>query len=239
MRKTKIFLAGITSLFLLGATLPAFAQVGEQRNDFAIGFNAGINMNTVSFSPTVKQNSLNGMTGGFTARYISEKYFSIICGVQLEVNYSQKGWDEKFTDSSNNTITTRGYRHKMNYIEIPFLSHLGFGKEHGTQFYVLAGPQIGFLINDAEEKTGEWTDVTLSETESAVYGKAIENKFSYGITGGLGMELKTKKLGNFLIEGRYYYELSDFFKTTKSDYFSRAANMTLCAKITYLFNLSK
>ncbi|MFA6813741.1 MAG: PorT family protein, partial [Bacteroidaceae bacterium] len=62
MRKTNIFLAGVISLFLFGAKLPAFAQVGEQRHDFAIGFNAGINMNTVSFSPTIKQNSLNGMT---------------------------------------------------------------------------------------------------------------------------------------------------------------------------------
>ncbi len=41
-----------------------------------------------------KIKNLMGINGGLTARYISEKYFSMICGVQLELNYSQHGWDE-------------------------------------------------------------------------------------------------------------------------------------------------
>lgn len=64
----------------------------------------------------------------------------------------------------------------------------------------------------------------------------MENKFDYGITGGAGLELRTKA-GNFLIEGRYYYALSDFYKSTKKDYFSRSAHGTIVAKITYLFDL--
>ncbi|MFW9623406.1 MAG: PorT family protein, partial [Bacteroides graminisolvens] len=46
-------------------------------------------------------------------------------------------------------------------------------------------------------------------------------------------------VGNFLVEGRYYYALSDFYKTTKKDDFSRAAHSILSARITYLFDLSK
>ena len=64
------------------------------------------------------------------------------------------------------------------------------------------------------------------------------NKFDYGITGGAGLELRTKA-GNFLVEGRYYYALSDFYKSTKKDYFSRSAHGTIVAKITYLFDLKK
>jgi len=60
----------------------------------------------------------------------------------------------------------------------------------------------------------------------------------YGITGGAGLELRTKA-GNFLVEGRYYYALSDFYKSTKKDYFSRSAHGTIVAKITYLFDLKK
>lgn len=37
-----------------------------------------------------------GITGGLTARYISEKYFAMICGAQVELNISQRGWDELF-----------------------------------------------------------------------------------------------------------------------------------------------
>ena len=46
------------------------------------------------------------------------------------------------------------------------------------------------------------------------HDKNVENKFDYGITGGAGLELRTKA-GNFLVEGRYYYALSDFYKSTK------------------------
>ena len=76
------------AILLAGITLPAKAQIGEQRHNFAIGINGGANYSTVSFQPTIKQNGLLGITGGVTARYISEKYFAMICGAQLELNFS-------------------------------------------------------------------------------------------------------------------------------------------------------
>ena len=79
------------AILLAGITLPAKAQIGEQRHNFAIGINGGANYSTVSFQPTIKQNGLLGITGGVTARYISEKYFAMICGAQLELNFSQRG----------------------------------------------------------------------------------------------------------------------------------------------------
>ena len=56
---------------------PSFAQVGEYRNDFAIGGSAGYTMSNIAFVPTVPQGELGGLTFGFTARYTCEKYFSI------------------------------------------------------------------------------------------------------------------------------------------------------------------
>ena len=73
-------------------TLPATAQLGEERHNFAVGINGGLNMNSVSFDPKIKQNTLNGMEMGVTMRYMSEKYFKMMCGVQMEINYSQRGW---------------------------------------------------------------------------------------------------------------------------------------------------
>jgi len=221
-------IALILLFFIL--SLPLHAQIGEQRHNFAIGFSGGLNFNKVSFSPTVRQKNLSGITGGFTARYISEKYFKMICGAQLEVNFSQQGWDEYYQDYPD-----LHYTRKMNYVEIPFLAHLAWGKERGMQFFINAGPQIGFLINDSEQKSGNWNNYNL---EIQQHGKKIENKFDYGITGGLGLELRTKA-GNFLLEGRYYYALSDFYNTTKRDYFSRAAHGVITAKLTYLFDLHK
>ncbi len=94
MIKIKPFL--IATLLLTGFALPATAQIGEARNNLSVGFNGGVNLNSASFTPTIKQNSLMGITGGLTARYISEKYFAMICGAQVELNISQRGWDQLF-----------------------------------------------------------------------------------------------------------------------------------------------
>ena len=66
----------------------------------------------------------------------------------------------------------------------------------------------------------------------------IQNKFDYGITAGLGVEL-TSKVGHFLVEGRYYYGLSDIYKNSKKDVFSRSNNGVIYAKLTYLFDVKK
>ena len=211
MIKIKTFL--LATLLLTGLVFPATAQIGEPRSNFSVGVNGGVNLNSASFTPTIKQNSLMGITGGLTARYISEKYFAMICGAQVELNISQRGWDELFEmeDENGQTIKVPGktYTRKMTYVDIPFLAHLAFGRERGLQFFVHAGPQIGFLIGESE--TIEGIDMnTLSNTQKAIYGVKIQNKFDYGITGGGGVELRTKKAGSFLVEGRYYFALSDF-----------------------------
>lgn len=244
MTKIKPFL--IAALLLVGLALPATAQIGEPRSNLSVGINGGVNLNSASFTPTIKQNTLMGITGGLTGRYISEKYFAMICGAQVELNFSQRGWDELFEivsfDDNGNEVTTkdpsRSYTRKMTYVDIPFLAHLAFGRDRGLQFFIHAGPQISFLISESE--TIEGIDMNnLTNTQKAVYGVKIQNKFDYGIAGGGGVELRTKKAGNFLVEGRYYFALSDFYSTTKKDYFARAAHGTITIKLTYLFDLKK
>lgn len=221
----------VFSIFTLSLST-SYAQIGEQRHNFAFGVNGGMTFSKVNFNPTIRQNSLSGITGGVTARYISERYFKMICGAQLEVNFSQYGWSEYYEDYPD-----LKYSRKMNYVEIPFLAHLAFGKERGMQIFIHAGPQIAFFLNDKKTQSGDW-DGNNNNITAKQHDMDIQNKFDYGITGGLGMELRTKA-GNFLVEGRYYYALSDFYKTTKRDYFSRAANGVITAKVTYLFDLKK
>lgn len=240
MTKIKSLLIGF--VLLAGIALPAHAQLGEQRHNFAIGVNGGMNYSTASFQPTIKQNGLMGITGGITARYISEKYFAMICGAQIEINYSQRGWDEEFkteSDTPGEVTFTKddSYTRTMHYLEIPFLAHLAFGKDKGAQFFVNIGPQIGFMISEKEKRTGDWSEADRYPNEQ--YGKKIENKFDYGIAGGAGLEIRTKKAGNFLIEGRYYFGLADFYKSTKKDPFARSAHNVISARITYLFDLKK
>lgn len=153
----------------------------------------------------------------------------------MEVNFAQRGWDESYED-----YPELSYTRTMNYVEVPFLAHLAFGRERGMQFFIHAGPQIGFLLSDSEKIDGDW-DRMLGLGANLVteqHGKAIDNKFDYGIAAGAGVELRTKA-GNFLLEGRYYYGLSDFYNSTKKDYFSRSAHNIISVKLTYLFDLKK
>lgn len=230
----------ILSLFILISTLRSEAQIGDPRNNIAVGFSGGVALNTIGFDPTIKQNMHIGPTFGITARFTSEKYFNTYCALQVELNYATLGWKENILDSDSQPLPD-SYQRDQRYVQLPVLARLGWGKEkRGLMGYVLAGPQVGYCIG---EKT-KASNFTLDDEGNplrpngmfAQYGKEIERKFDYGITAGAGIELGTK-IGRFLIEGRYYYGLSDIFKNSKKDTFGRSNNGTIYAKMTYLIDI--
>ena len=222
----------LTTIIAIALAIATKAQIEEPRNIFELGVSGGLNLSSMEFQPTVRQFRLQGAGGGVSMRYTSEKYFSMICAAQLEVNFSQRGWEEDFDDKTKNS-----YSRCLNYVEIPFMAHLAFGKEpHGLQFFINLGPQIGFLLDDSEKYEGEWAIESRPTATQAIYGKEINNRFDYGIVGGAGLELKTKA-GNFFIEGRYYYGLGDIFNNSKTDDFGRSANTTISARIGYSVRL--
>ena len=226
----------IVSALACFLTLPIMAQLGEERSNLAVGVNLGMNMTKVDFSPRIKQKSHNGMAFGVTARYMCEKYFNMMCGIQAEINYTQRGWKEDIDDGSENT-----YSRTMNYIEVPLLAHLAFGKDaldKGVKFFINMGPQVAYFLSEKEKMSEEWNPAYRPNGVNQQYGKWVENKFDYGLLGGLGVELSTKA-GHFLLEGRYYYGLADFWGSTKKDEFGRSGHSYMGVKLTYLFDITK
>ena len=69
------------TLLALWLSLPLHAQTGEPRHNLSIGVNGGVNMSSVTFSPKIKQKNLMGPSFGLTARYISERWFGMLCGL--------------------------------------------------------------------------------------------------------------------------------------------------------------
>ena len=121
---------------------------------------------------------------------------------------------------------------------MPILVNLGFGKERGgVKGCILAGPHLGFCLGENEVKSGEFDDLLPRQIE--LHDKAIEKKFDYGITLGLGMDISTKNGHHFTLEGRYGLSLSNIFKSTKQDTFSRSANNVITVKVAYLFDILK
>lgn len=216
--------------------LSALAQVGEPRTDLAVGVNGGFVMNRVTFNPSVRQTFKNGATFGVTARYTCEKYFSMLCAFQGEVNYSQAGWKEKSTTGDNT------YQRTVHYVQVPLLANLGFGKERGgVKGFLVVGPQLGFCIGETEKTTGDGSGYVPYQLDGLKnqHELKVQKKFEYGITGGLGMDVSTKKGHHFIVEGRYFYGLSDIFSNSKKDPFGRSANSTIIAKVSYLFDIKK
>ncbi len=226
------------------------AQVGEYRTDFAVGVNGGYMLSKVGFMPEVPQKMLGGLTGGLTMRYTCEKYFKSICAIVAEVNLAQTGWTEDITDEDRQPIfytddtqklNPLSYERKMTYVQIPLMARMGWGRERkGFQFFFQVGPQIGFFLSESTSTnvvTGKATQTARTSPVVAQDTMAVEKKFDYGIAGGLGLEFSHRKLGHFLIEGRYYYGLGDIYGNSKSDYFGRSNFGQIVIKATYLFDL--
>ncbi|MBR5706111.1 MAG: PorT family protein [Bacteroidaceae bacterium] len=222
-------------LFTLAfAVTTVSAQVGDPRNTLSFGVSGGMGTSRVSFIPSIKQTLSLGPTFGVSVRHVSEKYFFMICGTQLECNIANRGWTELIEDGSGNE-----YTRVSTYVEVPFLAHIGFGREYrGFQGHINLGPQVGYLLTEKEIYGGQkpWDISNRPNQVTAQYGKATENKLDYGITASVGLEMRTG-LGNFGIEGRYYFGLGNIFGITKRDYFARCANSTISVRATYSFNL--
>lgn len=237
------FLRSAALILSMATAIPLTAQVGEARHDFAVGFNGGMAMNTVSFDPTIRQSMHSGPTFGLTMRYTCEKYFTMVCAIQVEVNYAKLGWKENITDYNDQPLPDRYQRHH-HYIQVPVLARLGWGREErGMMGYLVAGPQIGYCFSETTEQSEEWTLTSTGVPNRpnnmyAQYSMPLERKLDYGITAGIGGELNTKA-GHFMLEGRYYYGLSDLFGNSKKDTFARSANGAIVAKLTYLFSIKK
>lgn len=229
--------------------LSAMAQIGEHRNTLAIGVNGGYNLTNIRFTPKVVQGMKGGLNGGFTIRYTTEKYFSTIASVMAEVNYSQMGWKEDIKDIDDKPVinATTGvaeeYSRTINYIQIPFMAHLAWGKEQkGFNFFLNAGPQFGIYLSESSKSNFEWADRNMSDRANTVVAQdtmSVENKLDYGITAGVGMEYSHPRLGHFTLEARFYYGLGNIYGDSKRDYFGSSNFGTITVKLGYLFDITK
>jgi hypothetical protein len=230
MKATKL----LATLVLCAAPALLKAQVGQPRNDFAVGVNGGYLINRVSFNPTIKQNWKGGETFGISLRYTCEKYFSAVCAVVAEVNYANMGWKE-LIETSDET-----YSRDVRYVQVPLFARLGWGRERrGAQFFFQVGPQLNYCIGEKAHLGGDWTVDNPGRRPNGIveqYTLDVENKFEYGIVAGLGVELSTRA-GHFLLDGRYFYGLSDMFHNGKKDPFGRSANGAIQLKLSYLFDI--
>ena len=215
---------GIIALFIF---LWYGGQTYSQTNNFvpewSYGVNAGCTFSKVGFNSylSIPQVVLKQFTGGIMVRYISESHF----GIQAELNYSQRGWKEQ-TD----TVHVNRYARSLSYLELPLLTHIYFNLAKPVRLFVNLGPQISYYIGEKEIDR----EVNNPEQITSYYDVSVQHPFEYGLKGTMGLEFRTKT-GSIILDGRYYYGLSDIFNNTKADLFQASHNQVLGVNLTYLF----
>lgn len=200
-------------LFLLVAARAA-AQPRYVEPEMYVGAHGGIMASMVVFKPTVTQSALRpywGGNAGLVFRYAGHKY----CGLQVELNWMQRGWHETDTD----------YRRRQDYLELPFLTHIYFGKHY--RGFVNLGPQIGFLIHESEINR---------PAEVSPQHLPADNKFDWGVAGGLGFYARTVA-GVWQIEARFNYSFGSVFANRKTNYFDYSNPMNLSLNLAYMWQL--
>jgi len=201
----------ITSFILL-----SFHNIYAQ-NEFKpktyLGIIQGVNFSRVDFDISgIEQKFVSGYSGGLIFRYVSEP----IAGIQIELNYTQKGWSGKLD-------TSAFYNGRLKYIEMPFFTHITLGKNK-TFFTVNFGPYASYQI--------------MNRIESNIdYPVEIDNKFEFGYCAAIGLGFHFS-IGTFQIEGRYLHSLTNFFNKSTNPQFNASRNQLINISFTYLVKLN-
>ena len=185
------------------------------------GIKLGGNLSMVSFDPRVEQDLNFGFVGGLVFKHISQKSL----GIQVELNYLQAGWSE-------NLESTNNYSRRLNYIQVPAMTHINFGKRK-TRFFINLGSYFSYLVSDIET-----IDLIAGEEEQIYYGTDIENQVDFGLCFGLGLSRNTS-IGLFQIESRINYGLSSFFDYTADTPFDKSSNQIAELTLSYLMDYKR
>lgn len=229
--KSRFSLVVLSILFFFGIS-PLHAQKKEPfKGELYIGAGGGLLYSGVDFRPRVAKVLKQGLHGGISAKYISENHLGLV----MELNLAQRGWKEDLETSSGFS-----YTRSLQYLDIPLMTHVYAGRK--TRFIINAGPQISVLLGDNEQMSQAWAEeIERRRAESPndrigmqYHGAYDLKRVDYGLIGGIGMEIKTG-IGDFDLEGRYYFGLGDIFTTRRSveAYFSRSAARVIVVKLTY------
>lgn len=200
--------------------------------NIAVGGKAGMTLSRVNFNPGVEQAMLPGMTVGAMFRYIEEKNFGLVA----ELNMTQRGWKEAFDESDYN------YSHRLTYLELPIMTHIFFGNQRVKGFFNL-GPEINVMLGDGIKSNFSYQDAASLDyfindnRHIEQMTMKVKNRLDYGICGGAGMELNLNSKHSLLLEGRFYYGLTDIFPNHKTDIFSSSNSMTVTVSLGYFFRL--
>lgn len=220
----------VSGIIFAGAAFPiSICGQTHYSSNVALGVKGGMDLSRVNFTPSLKQSFLPGANVGVMIRYIEENHFGLIG----EVNFEQRGWKENFEELPFQ------YSRTLNYIQIPFLAHIYFGRR--GRFFFNAGPEVGFMIGESTESNFDYKNVEsvagFPRRTVYQYLTAAEPKVDYGISAGMGGEFNINPKNSIFIEGRFYYGLGNVLKSGRTENFRGANSMSIMISAGYWFRI--
>ena len=182
--KARIFVSTIITLL--------FFMISEAQ--IRIGIQTGLNLGSITHPngflslPNLKLYNLTG----FTLGCIGEFVFTNTIRLQIEPRYIQKGEKSELTDPTFMAKSTGTF----NYIELPILVKAEFGESNFRPF-VLAGPNIGFLISISSESFIDGQSVGVNNS------KAGYKANDFALDFGAGMEYRITSILSLSSSVRY------------------------------------
>ncbi len=178
------------------------AQSITAHGQFNMGMKAGVHITSLNYDNRLGQRPINkevkvGYLGGITFQYFAQETI----GLQFEALLIQKGFKTEY-DSVLNTQ----YERTINYISTPFLMHAFFGKKEYSISLIL-GPYVSYAFQSNETLT----DGTEKTSQKYDYDKNIDNRFEFGLQGGVGLK-NTFNFGIIEIQGQYGFSFTSLFK---------------------------
>lgn len=224
----KKFLYGI--LVLLLCAISADAQTHfTSRVD--IGVRGGVTLSEVMFKPSITQKFGLAQTYGVAFRYSEENHFGLIA----EVNFVQRGWAEKFEDLPYK------YQRTLNYIEVPVMSHIYFGRR--GKFFFNAGPEVSYYLGDKiscnfdYENPGSLPGFNDNNRRTEQLTLQASQKLDFGIVAGLGGEFSINKRNSLAVEARLYYGIGNVMPSGRQDTFSVSNQLSIAVTAGYWFRI--
>lgn len=216
---------------MLMAMLSVTPGIGQTHYEaqMSLGVHGGVNLSQVMFSPSIRQKFLPGANAGINFRYTEEKHFGFI----IEANFEQRGWAENFDEAPFS------YSRTINYVQIPFMSHIYFGRRH--KFFINLGPSVSFKTGDSVKSNFDYSNVgsvpDFPVHTSQQYGYPTKGAVDFGISGGLGGELGITRRHSIYLEARYYFGIANVLPAGRTDHFKSSNPMALSISLGYWFRM--
>ncbi|MES2426195.1 MAG: porin family protein [Bacteroidota bacterium] len=169
-----------TTLFMLLGFYSLTQAQSRNKNEFGIdiGYNGAYLMANNSYEST-------DVASGFNIGLSVDHYFSRTWSLKVKAIYDQKGWANGYIINNDNNTTINGVDFKLNYITVPVMANLHFGRT--KNWYFDFGPYIGFLT----EAHANYQNLDVTDMVNSTDG---------GLAMGIGVKIPLSHSTRFFIE---------------------------------------